>query len=113
MSRFAHKCKKRKWYKEEDKSPAMTPDFCKKSQFSQKSLKAQKSQLLSGTCVLWLFSVVRCFDFNDFSENCEFWEKSQISQLSQKIATLVGELSSLAFQCSVIFCNICNFYKNR
>ena len=52
---FAKNRKNRKWCKEEDKSPTRTRDFC---DFSQKSLKSQKSPLFSGTCVLYHFSVV-------------------------------------------------------
>ena len=57
---FAKNRKNRKWCKEEDKSPTRTRDFC---DFSQKSLKSQKSRLFSGTCVLYHFSVVRCLRF--------------------------------------------------
>ena len=66
IANFAKNRKNRKWYKEEDKSPTRTRDFCEnceKSQFSQKSLKSQKSRLFSGTCVLHLFSVVRFLRF--------------------------------------------------
>ena len=60
ISIFAKNRKNRKWCKEENKSPTRTRDFC---DFSQKSLKSQKSRLFSGTCVLYHFSVVRCLQF--------------------------------------------------
>ena len=64
-AKIANFAKNRKWCKE-DKSPTRTRDFCEnceKSQFSQKSLKSQESRLFSGTCVLYLSSVVRCLRF--------------------------------------------------
>ena len=55
----------------------------------------------------------------DFCKNCDFCDFLQESLKSQKIATLLGDLCSLPFQCCAlfailtIFAKIANLAKNR